>query len=90
MSTKNKTKETNTGQSTSATEATNQHGKDRYVIPQKNNKWGMKMDGEDGAFQYNSKKEAVAKATEEAKKAHSSVNIQKENGQVEKRTSYGK
>jgi uncharacterized protein YdaT len=66
-----------------------QHGEDRYVIPYENRQWAIKVEGEDKVEKvFARKKEAVAKAREEAKKANGALTIQKRTGRLEKRISY--
>ncbi|MGE5406558.1 MAG: DUF2188 domain-containing protein [Methanosarcina sp.] len=65
------------------------HGEDRYVIPYENKQWAIKVEGEDKVEEvFAHKKEAVARAREEAKKANSAITIQKRTGRLEKRISY--
>lgn len=66
-----------------------QHGEDRYVIPYENSQWAIKVEGEDKVEKvFAHKKEAVAKAREEAKRANGALTIQKRTGRLEKRISY--
>lgn len=65
------------------------HGEDRYVVPYEGSKWAIKVEGEKKVEKvFPSKKEAVSKAREEAKKSNGALTIQKKTGQVEKRISY--
>jgi uncharacterized protein YdaT len=66
-----------------------QHGEDRYVIPYENNKWAIKVEGNEKVEKvFPHKKDAVIQAREEAKKANASLTIQKRTGKLEKRISY--
>jgi uncharacterized protein YdaT len=65
------------------------HGEDRYVVPYEDRKWAVKVEGEKKVRKFfSSKKEAVSKAREEARKANASLTIQKRTGQLGKRISY--
>lgn len=66
-----------------------QHGEDRYVIPFEDKQWAIKVEGSGKVEKvFSSKKEAVDRAREEARKANASLTIQKRTGRVEKRISY--
>jgi uncharacterized protein YdaT len=65
------------------------HGEDRYVVPFEDSKWAIKVEGEKKVEKvFSSKKEAVAIARDEARKANGALTIQKRTGQVQKRISY--
>lgn len=72
---------------TSNTTDVKEHGKDRYVIPDKEG-WAVKEEGSDRSKKYDTKKEAVAYAREKAREAHASLTIQKKDGKVQSRVSY--
>lgn len=66
-----------------------EHGEDRYVIPYEENKWAIKVEGEEKVEKvFSHKKEAVKRAKTEAREANASLTIQKKTGRVEKRVSY--
>ena len=65
-----------------------EHGEDRYVIPTEDG-WAVKEEGSKRVEKkFTTKKEAVALATKEAKRAHASVTIQKKTGKIDRRKSY--
>ena len=63
------------------------HGEDTYVTPAEDG-WRVKKEGSRISQGFDTKKEAVAAAKQEAKKANASVTIQRKDGKVEKRISY--
>lgn len=73
---------------TSKSKDVKKHGEDRYVIPTEDG-WAVKEEGSKRVEKkFATKKEAVALATKEAKKAHASVTIQKKTGKIDIRRSY--
>lgn len=72
---------------TSDTTDVKEHGKDRYVIPDKDG-WAVKEEGSERSRKYDTKKEAVAYAREKAREANASLTIQKKDGKVQTRVSY--
>jgi uncharacterized protein YdaT len=78
------------------------HGQDVYVIPAPRNKrksgqskagpspdgWAVKKEKGKRKRVFDTKKEAVKEAREEAKKANASLTIQRKDGKIDKRTSY--
>lgn len=65
------------------------HGEDRYVIPYKEGKWAIKVEGKEKPEKiFTKKQDAISQARDEAKKSNGSLTIQRKTGQVEKRVSY--
>ena len=65
-----------------------EHGKDRYVIPHGTG-WAIKVEGSKKVEKvFDTKKEAVEQATQEAKKIKGAITVQKKTGKLEKRVSY--
>jgi uncharacterized protein YdaT len=64
------------------------HGRDRYVIPHKD-QWAVKVEGSSRAQRiYRSKTEAVSQAKRAARADHATLTIQRKTGAVETRISY--
>lgn len=63
------------------------HGQDVYVIPSPEG-WALKKEKGKRKRVFDTKKEAVKEAREEAKKANASLTIQRKDGKIDKRTSY--
>lgn len=62
----------------------NEHGEDRYVVPLEGSGWGIKVEGrEEIEKRFDNKDDAVRQARKEARKAHSSLTIQKRTGKVQ-------
>jgi uncharacterized protein YdaT len=85
---------TNRGLRTASTSNTSRskdvkaHGEDRYVIPAEDG-WAVKEEGSKRVERkFATKKESVALATKEAKKAHASVTVQRKTGEIERRKSF--
>ena len=63
------------------------HGADRYVIPVEDG-WRVKREGASRAVKYDTKREAVMHAREEAKHDNASLTIQGRDGKIQSRVSY--
>ena len=63
------------------------HGEDRYVAPH-GNEWVVKKEKGKKEEVFNTKKEAVKEAKEEAKQSNASVTIQGKHGKIERRESF--
>lgn len=64
------------------------HGRDRYVIPYKD-EWAIRVEGHARVEKvFRTKQEAVTQARKEAKSVNGSLTIQRKTGKVEKRVSY--
>ncbi len=64
------------------------HGQDRYVIPH-NGEWAVKVEGRKRPEKiFHTKREAVTRAREEAKRVNGSLTIQSKTGKLESRISY--
>jgi uncharacterized protein YdaT len=65
------------------------HGEDRYVVPHEGDTWAVKSEASNRVEKvFDSKQEAVKKASSEARKKNAAVTIQKRSGQIQKRVSY--
>ncbi len=83
----NRGKRTRQGKSASSVTDVKHHGEDRYVVPEKEG-WAVKKEGVRSRTHYDTKKEAVSKAREEARDKNATVTIQRKDGKVQSRTSY--
>jgi uncharacterized protein YdaT len=65
------------------------HGEDRYVIPHGAKEWAIRVEkGKSKIRSFNTKKEAINKARQEAKESNATLTIQSKAGKVQKRISY--
>lgn len=83
----NRGKQSEAAPGTSRTTDVKEHGQDRYVTPEAEG-WAVKKEGSRKKEHYDSKREAVKHAREEAKDDNASLTIQGKHGKIQSRTSY--
>jgi len=79
---------TNNHKSSHSTDA-KQHGRDKYIIPYKGNKWALKEEGKEKVeVVFENKDEAVKEGRKKAKDVNGTLTIQKRTGTIQHRISY--
>jgi uncharacterized protein YdaT len=85
----NRGKDFETRSDTSRKTDVKQHGEDRYVIPQEDDKWAIKKEKNERVSKvFDDKQEAVKEARKAAKEANASLTVQKRDAKVQQRVSY--
>jgi uncharacterized protein YdaT len=84
----NKGLPTNNHKSSRSTDV-KKHGRDKYIIPYKGNKWALKEEGNEKVDEvFENKDEAVKEGRKKAKDVNGTLTIQKRTGTIQHRISY--